>query len=247
MKFLKEAEVEGKRVLVRADFNVTLDSRGRVLDDFRIRATLPTIQHLIEKKAKVVLAAHLGRPEGKKVKELTLAPIAKNLSQLLGKKIDFVSDCVGQEAKKASLSLKPGQILLLENLRFYPGEEENDKDFAAQLAELAEVYVNDGFGVSHRAHASVEAITKNLPSFAGLLLEREIREIGEVEVMFPREANSVFVKMPEAVIESLRRKGWKFYTFIGVGGARFMCSWDTREEKVRALVEDLKASIVEAR
>lgn len=177
MKILRELEISGKRVLVRADFNVSLDKEGHILDDFRIRATLPTIKYLLENNAKVILMSHLGRPEGKISPQYSLKPVAEKLKEFLGKEILFAPDCIGQEAKSMALGLGSDQILLLENLRFHKEEEENNSDFAKKLAELGEIYINDAFGVSHRAHASVEAITKILPSAAGLLLEKEIENL----------------------------------------------------------------------
>ena len=178
-KTVRDLDVAGKKVLVRVDFNVPLNDKGEITDDTRITASLPTIQYLLEQKAAVILMAHLGRPKGQIKPELSLAPVAKHLGKLLGKKILFAPDCVGEVAQAAASKLKPGHILLLENLRFHKEEEKNDMDFAEKLASLADLYVNDGFGVSHRAHASVEGVTHFLPAAAGFLLEKEIQYVGQ--------------------------------------------------------------------
>lgn len=178
-KTVRDLDVAGKKVLVRVDFNVPLNDKGEITDDTRITASLPTIQYLLEQKAAVILMAHLGRPKGQVKPELSLAPVVKNLGKLLGKKILFAPDCVGEAAQAAASKLKPGHILLLENLRFHKEEEKNDMEFAEKLASLADLYVNDGFGVSHRAHASVEGVTHFLPAAAGFLLEKEIQYVGQ--------------------------------------------------------------------
>lgn len=178
-KTVRDLDVAGKKVLVRVDFNVPLNDKGEITDDTRITASLPTIQYLLEQKAAVILMAHLGRPKGQVKPELSLAPVAKHLGKLLGKKILFAPDCVGEAAQAAASKLKPGHILLLENLRFHEEEEKNDMEFAEKLASLADLYVNDGFGVSHRAHASVEGVTHFLPAAAGFLLEKEIQYVGQ--------------------------------------------------------------------
>lgn len=178
-KTVRDLDVDGKKVLVRVDFNVPLNDKGEITDDTRITASLPTIQYLLEQKAAVILMAHLGRPKGQVKPELSLAPVAKHLGKLLGKKILFAPDCVGEAAQAAASKLKPGNILLLENLRFHKEEEKNDMEFAEKLASLADLYVNDGFGVSHRAHASVEGVTHFLPAAAGFLLEKEIHYVGQ--------------------------------------------------------------------
>lgn len=178
-KTVRDLDVAGKKVLVRVDFNVPLNDKSEITDDTRITASLPTIQYLLEQKAAVILMAHLGRPKGQVKPELSLAPVAKHLGKLLGKKILFAPDCVGEAAQAAASKLKPGHILLLENLRFHEEEEKNDMEFAEKLASLADLYVNDGFGVSHRAHASVEGVTHFLPAAAGFLLEKEIQYVGQ--------------------------------------------------------------------
>lgn len=170
--------VEGKRVLVRVDFNVPLSEDGTIADDTRIRAALPTIQHLLDRGAAVILMSHLGRPKGQVVESLRLDPVADRLGELLGRPVRKVNDCVGPEAEAAAQALKPGEVLLLENLRFHPEEEKNDAAFAQKLASLADAYVNDAFGAAHRAHASTEAVARLLPSAAGFLMLKEIQIMG---------------------------------------------------------------------
>lgn len=173
---LNESDLAGKRVLVRADLNVPLDENGKITDDTRIRAALPTIQELIKKNAKVVLCSHLGRPKGQVKDSLRLTPVANRLSELLGQTVVKCDDCVGDAVKSQVDSLDKGQVALLENLRFHPGEEKNDPEFTKQLAALADVYVNDAFGTAHRAHASTEGVTHHLkPSVAGYLIEKELQ------------------------------------------------------------------------
>lgn len=186
MKFIKDIEVANKRVLVRVDFNVSLDKKGKVIDDFRIRATLPTLRYLIEQGAKIILLAHLGRPlqnQGGRSdiadprEKFSLKPIADKLVELLVREIKLAPDCIGEGIREMAVQLEAGEILMLENLRFHQGEESNEEGFARSLAELGEVYVNDAFAVSHRAHASVQAITEFLPSVAGFLLAKEIENL----------------------------------------------------------------------
>jgi phosphoglycerate kinase len=178
-KTIQDVDVAGKRVLVRADFNVPLED-GKVVDDTRIRAALPTIQQLVGQKARVILCSHLGRPGGKVVEELRLDPVADALSDLLGQDIDKVDDCIGPGVKEAVHALEPGDVLLLENTRFHPGEKANDPAFAAKLASIADIYVDDAFGTAHRAHASTEGVAHHLPAVAGLLMERELEVLGRV-------------------------------------------------------------------
>ena len=175
---ITDITVDNKRVFVRADFNVPLDGDCRITDDTRIQKTLPTIQYLIDHHAAVILASHLGRPKGEAVPKYSLKPVAERLSELLGIPVKFAPDCVGPETKAMAEALQPGEVLLLENLRYHKEEEKNDPEFSRQLAELAEVGVNDAFGCCHRAHASVAGITAYLPMAAGFLLEKEIRFIG---------------------------------------------------------------------
>ena len=171
---VKDVSVEGKKVFLRVDFNVPLSSKGEVLDDFKIRASLPTIKYLLEKGARLILASHLGRPKGKVVEELRMAPVVKQLSRLLGREVFSVREVVGSEVEKAIDSLPSEGVLLLENLRFEPGEEKNDPDLAAAYARMADLFVNDAFGTAHRAHASNCGISAFLPAVAGLLMDREL-------------------------------------------------------------------------
>ena len=175
MKSVKDIAINGKRVLIRVDFNVPMDDRGNITDDTRIRAHLPTINYVIEHKGKAVLASHLGRPKGKRAQEYSLKPVAARLSELLGKSVSFADDCVGPEAEKAVAAMQDGDVLLLENLRFHSEEEKNDPGFAARLARLCDAYVDDAFAVAHRGHASNAGIAAYVPECAvGLLLESEL-------------------------------------------------------------------------
>ncbi len=175
-KTIRDLTVKNKRVLVRVDFNVPLD-KGKVTDDTRIAAALPTIQYLIEQGAKVVLCSHLGRPKGKD-QTLSLRPVAARLEQLLDKRVTFVADCIGQPVERVLEGMDAGDVVLLENLRFYPEEEKNDAAFAKKLAAAGDTYVNDAFGTAHRAHASTEGVTHYLPSVAGFLMEKELHYLG---------------------------------------------------------------------
>ncbi len=174
--YLDRVNINKKRVFIRVDFNVPLDEFGNITDDIRIRSVLQTINYCMDAHAIVILASHMGRPKGKRDEKLSLAPVAKRLSRLLEKEVLFMNDCVGPEVEEAVRNAKPEDVILLENLRFHPGEEKNDDNFAKQLASLCEVYVNDAFAVSHRAHASVDAITKFAPiSAAGFLMRKELQ------------------------------------------------------------------------
>jgi phosphoglycerate kinase len=180
MRTLDDLDVQGKRVLVRVDYNVPLDEHGRITDDTRIRATLPTIRALLDRGAAVVLMSHLGRPRGKPNPSMSLRPVAARLSELLGRPVKMLDDCVGPAVEAAVKALAPGEVALLENLRFHGEEEANDPAFARQLAALGDVYVNDAFGAAHRAHASTEGVARLLPSAAGLLMQREVEALGRV-------------------------------------------------------------------
>jgi phosphoglycerate kinase len=172
---IEDLHLQDKRVLIRADFNVPLDESGHITDDTRIRGTLPTINYAVDEGARVILCSHLGRPNGKVDPRLSLAPVARRLQRLLGKEVSFSEDCIGPQARTLVNKMKPGDVLLLENLRFHPEEELNDERFAKALASLADVYVNDAFGAAHRNHASVVGITKFLPEAgAGFLMRKEI-------------------------------------------------------------------------
>jgi phosphoglycerate kinase len=177
-KTIRDIDVKGKKVLVRVDFNVPTKD-GKVGDDTRIRAALPTIQYLLDHGAAVILCSHLGRPKGGPDPKYTLKPVADYLAQLMGKPVAFAEDGVGPVAEAAAKALKPGQVLVLENTRFHPEEEKNDLGMAKQLASLADVYVNDAFGTAHRAHSSTEGVARFLPGVAGFLMEKEIKYLGQ--------------------------------------------------------------------
>ena len=176
VKFIDEIDVAGKKVFVRADFNVPLDENCTITNDNRIKATIPTLKYILDNGGAVIAASHLGRPKGKSVPEMSLKPVAARLSELLGVEVQFADDCIGGEAAAKKAALKPGQVLLLENLRYYDEEENNDASFAAKLGAGADVFINDAFAVSHRAHASVEAITHVVSlCAAGFLMKKEIQ------------------------------------------------------------------------
>jgi phosphoglycerate kinase len=180
IRTIKDGDFSGKKVLVRVDYNVPLKD-GTVTDDTRIRASLPTLKALLDHSgAKLILMSHLGRPKGQKKPELSLAPVASKLSELLGRPVQMAKDTIGDDVRAAVDAMDGGEVLLLENVRFYPGEEKNDPDFAKSLAELGDVYVNDAFGTAHRAHASTEGVTKHLPAYAGLLIEKEVTFFGMI-------------------------------------------------------------------
>ncbi|OPX88773.1 MAG: Phosphoglycerate kinase [Pelotomaculum sp. PtaB.Bin117] len=177
---MRDLDVAGKRVLVRVDFNVPVDKNGQVSDDTRIKAALPTINYLLEKKAKVILASHLGRPKGKIDDKYRMDPVAKRLSELLGFSVRKVDDCIGELPQAAISGMQVGDVVLLENVRFHPEEEKNNEEFARKLSELADIYVNDAFGTAHRAHASTEGVAKFLPAVAGFLMEGELAMLGKL-------------------------------------------------------------------
>lgn len=170
----------GKRALVRVDFNVPLDEDGAITDDTRIRAAVPTIEHLVRQQATVVLMSHLGRPKGERVERLSLRPVADRLSELLERPVGFVGECVGEEVEEAVRSAEPGDVLLLENTRFHAEDTKNDPDFARQLARLGDVFVNDAFGTVHRANASTAGVARYIPAVTGFLLERELQQLGHL-------------------------------------------------------------------
>ncbi len=175
LKYIDEIDIKGKRVLMRVDFNVPLDENKNITDDTRIRSVLPTINYALDENAMVILSSHLGRPKGKRVPEMSLAPVAKRLARLLEKEVVLAPDCVGEETGKIVANMKPGDVVLLENLRFRPEEEKNDDAFGRQLGELADVYIDDAFAVAHRAHASNVAITKHVKEYgAGFLMKKEL-------------------------------------------------------------------------
>jgi phosphoglycerate kinase len=173
-------DVRGRRVFLRVDFNVPLLEGGGIRDDARMRASLPTLRELLAAGAAVIVATHLGRPMGRRVPELSTKPLADHLSELLGSPVQWVSDCVGPEVEKDASRLGPGEVLMLENLRFHPEEEANDPEFAGRLAQLADLYVSDAFGSAHRAHASTEGAARRLPAYPGRLMARELEQLGNV-------------------------------------------------------------------
>ena len=228
-KTIRDIDAAGKKVFIRVDYNVPMDKSGVITDDTRIRATLPTLKFLLEQGASLILASHLGRPKGAPEPQYSLAPVAKKLGELLGQEILFAADCVGEPAATAAAALRPGQVLMLENLRFHKEEEKNEPAFARELASLADIAVNDAFGVSHRAHASVEGITKYLPAVAGFLMEKEIAFLGQAvaspERPFAAIIGGAKVSDKIAVIENLLTKvdiliigGGMANTFIAAQG-----------------------------
>ena len=218
-KTIKDINLQGKTVLLRADYNVPLTKDGRIGDDYRIKKSLPTIEYLIKQNCKIVVCSHLGRPDGKRNLDFSLATVAKQLSKLLDNRVYFVADTMGDTVKKSVEHLKQGEVLLLENLRFYPGEESNDKDFAKQLASLADVFVEDGFGIVHRAHASTEGVTHYLPSVAGLLLEKEVTTINQVLIKPQRPLMAIVggAKVSDKI--EILEKFIKLADIVVVGGA----------------------------
>jgi len=257
-KSVMDVEVRGKRVLVRADFNVPLDEQGQITDDTRIRASLPTLKYLVKEGARVVLASHLGRPKGKVNPKYSLAPVAKRLSELLGQEVPLVGDCVGNVALAAVSKLQDGQVLLLENVRFHVEEEKNDPTFARELAKLAELFVNDAFGTAHRAHASTEGVTHYIPAFAGLLMQKEVEFMGNAlerpERPFVAIIGGAKVSDKIGVIENLLEKvdaliigGGMANTFLKAQGFKVGKSL-LEEEKVelaKQLIKKAKAKGVE--
>jgi len=228
-KTIRDVDIKGKRVLMRVDFNVPLDEKLNITDDIRIRAALPTITYAIGQGARIILMSHLGRPDGKVVEAMRMAPVAKRLGELLGRPVVTAGDCVGSEVKRAASAMKPGDLLLLENLRFHAEEEKNDPAFAKELASLGEVFVNDAFGTAHRAHASTEGVTKYLPSVAGFLLEKEIQYLGGAvdnpKRPFAAILGGAKVKDKIKVIDNLLNKvdalligGGMAYTFLKAQG-----------------------------
>lgn len=215
---VRDIDLRDKRVLLRADYNVPLKN-GKITSDYRITKSLPTVHYLLEQGARLIICSHLGRPDGKANLEYSLKPVAKRLSELLDRDVQFADDCIGAEAKELADKLEPGQVLLLENLRFYADEEENKEDFARKLAGLAEVFVQDGFGVVHRAHASTEGVIKFLPSVAGLLLETEVDTITSVMEDPKRPLMAIVggAKISDKIV--VLKKFIEIADFVAVGGA----------------------------
>jgi 3-phosphoglycerate kinase len=218
-KTVRDIDLKDKTVLLRADYNVPLGEDGSISSDFRIKQSLPTIRYLLDQNVKLVICSHLGRPDGKVESVLSLKPVAERLSELLEFTVGFVNDCIGDEVQKAISELQPKQIILLENLRFHPEEENNDDNFAAQLAQGSNVFVQDGFGVVHRAHASTDAITRHLPSVAGLLLEKEVDTITNVMGNPKRPLAAVIGGAKIADKIDVLHKFIDISDFVAVGGA----------------------------
>ncbi len=234
-KTIQDVDLNGKRVLIRVDFNVPLDDKQNITDDIRIRAAVPTIKYALDKGAKVILMSHLGRPDGQINETMRLAPAAKRLEKLLGMKVEALQDCIGQEVKDKVLSMKTGDVILLENLRFHEDEEKNDPAFAKQLAALGDVFVNDAFGTAHRAHASTEGVTHYIPSVAGFLLEKEMQYLGNAvddpKKPFIAILGGAKVKDKIKVIDNLLDKvdalligGGMAYTFLKAKGRQIGAS-----------------------
>lgn len=217
-KTIRDIDLQSKRVLVRVDFNVPIKD-GRVVGDYRLQQALPTIQMLKDSNAKIVLCSHLGRPEGKPDKQFSLEPVAKCLSELMNQEVKFVDDCVGEKVQQAASKLEPRQILLLENLRFHAEEEANDDNFASELAKLGEVFVQDAFGVAHRAHASLDAITHHLPSVSGLLLEKEVDTITNVMSDPKRPLGAIIGGAKISTKIEILNKFIEIADFLAIGGA----------------------------
>ena len=242
---LSASDVAGKRVLVRADFNVPLDDAGKITDDTRIRAALPTIQDLVGKGAKVILTSHFGRPKGKVVESMRLTPVAERLSELLGKPVVKTSDCIGEEVTRQVEAMNNGQVILLENVRFHSEEEENDPEFAKALAANADIYVNDAFGTAHRAHASTEGVTQYLsPSVAGYLIEKELQYL-QAAIESPQRPLAAIVGGSKVsskigVIETLLDKVDKLF----IGGGMIFTFYKAQGKTVgSSLVEEDKLEL----
>ena len=218
MKILDKANVRNKRVLVRCDFNCPLDGKGNILDDYDIERTIPTIEYLVKKEAKVILISHLDRPEGKVVENLRLTPIQERLFEYLDLSILKAPDCRGEDVKKMTKGMMSGEILLLENLRFHKEEEENDGSFAKELASLGDIFVNEAFGVCHRAHASVVGIPNYLPSYAGFLLEEEVKTLSYILGKSKKPLVAVFGGVKASTKVPAIEKFLNIADFILVGG-----------------------------
>jgi phosphoglycerate kinase len=244
-KTVEDIEVKRKRVLVRVDFNVPLDvNTGAISNDSRIKASLPTIKYLVDHKAKIILCSHLGRPKGKVVEELRMAPIAQRLSQLISLPVSTVPGCIGQEVERKVRALKEGDILFLENVRFHPEEEANEPHFAQELAELADIYVNDAFSAAHRAHASIVGVAKYLPAVAGFLMEKELEAMGRLlsspEYLFACVVGGAKVSDKIGLVQNMLKR----VDFLLIGGGMAATFLKAQGYEVgRSLVEKDKLSL----
>ncbi len=247
---IRDIDVKDRRVFVRVDYNVPL-KEGTIRDDTRIQESLPTIQYLVDHGAKVILASHLGRPEGQVVESMSLKPVAERLSALLGKEVKMLKDCIGEEVEKAVMALKSGEVVLLENLRFHKQETKNDKEFSAQLAKLAEIYVDDAFGTAHRAHASTYGVAELLPAVSGFLLEKELKFLGKLlhnpEKPYVAILGGAKVSDKIDVIRNLLKSvdtlligGAMAFTFLKIQGYEVGTSRvePEKEEEARKILED---------
>lgn len=244
-KTIKDVSLKGKKVLMRVDFNVPIDKEtGDVADDTRIKAALPTIKYVIEQGGKAILMSHLGRPKGERKPDFSLRPVAKRLEKLIGKNVTFVEDCIGEAPTKVINAMNDGEIVLLENVRFYPGEKKNDPSFARELAKLGDIHVNDAFGTAHRAHASNVGVADHLESIAGFLMQKEIDMLGKA-VSNPDHPYVVILggaKVSDkiGVIENLMDKADK----ILIGGAMMFTFLKSQGTNVGdSLVEDEKLEL----
>lgn len=257
-KSIKDVDLKGKRVLIRVDFNVPLDEKLQITDDNRIRAALETIRYAIKQGAKVILMSHLGRPKAGPTPEFSLAPVAKRLSELLGKPVDMLNECIGPSVRQRLEAMKPAEVVLLENLRFHKEEEKNDPGFAKELASLGDIFVNDAFGTCHRAHASTEGVTHYLKGVCGFLVQKEIQYFEKVlkspsrPFIFVLGGAKVVDKIP--VIENMMDKadsiligGAMAYTFMKVKGVDVGSSRLEPEmyDTVKTILEKAKQKKVE--
>ena len=256
-KTIRDIDLKGKRVLVRCDFNVPMDENQNITDNRRIVAALPTIKYLIEQECKIVLCSHLGRPKGEFKKEFSLAPVAAELSKQLGQEVLMATDVIGENAKTLAENLKPGQVMLIENVRFHKEETENDPEFAKQLASFGEVFVNDAFGTAHRAHASTEGVSHYLPAVSGFLIEKELKFLGDALENPERPFISILggskVSDKIGVIDSLLEKvdelligggmSYTFYKALGYSVGNSICE-DDKIDLAKELMEKAKAKNV---
>ena len=256
-KTIRDIDLSGKRVFVRCDFNVPMDENQNITDNRRIVAAIPTIKYLIEQGCKIVLSSHLGRPKGEFKKEFSLAPVAVELSKQLGQEVLMAKDVIGEDAKRLAENLQPGQVMLLENVRFHKEETDNDPEFAKQLANFGEVFVNDAFGTAHRAHASTEGVAHYLPAVSGFLIEKELKFLGDALENPERPFVSILggskVSDKIAVIDSLLEKvdvlligGGMAYTFfkaLGYSVGNSICE-DDKIDLAKELMEKAKAKNV---